>query len=157
MRLKALLSISLAVLILPVVNARPAAALTNLFVPVAGTAFQPAFPNTASQVQYVTTGDIVNATATSVTVTASIGHAQGGANNFTVYGKNVSGQTLFCQVFGTNTATGAVSSASGSTTTVGSNVSFVVATNFPSVDTTYVITCVLAANTMAIHAVVPNH
>ena len=53
-----------------------------------------------------------------MTVEASLGHAGGGTNGFTVYGTNF-GSTLSCSVVVTNSTNGGVSFYSNSTTATG--------------------------------------
>jgi hypothetical protein len=97
MRLKLALSFAAVAGLLS--TAKPVTAASNLFFPFSGYRFAPQADAFRSLVQY-SAGRITNISSGAFTVEASLGHASGGANGFTIYG-NVSraGTVMTCSVF----------------------------------------------------------
>jgi hypothetical protein len=121
--------------ILAALVARPAAATSNLFTPVTGADF--ILTNTGLQ--------------------ASLGHAQGGSNAFTVYGVSNSANTFTCQIIIQSTTTGAFQpSPSGSAGAFAGKFHFTINTNPPGGDYFYTAQCAFD-NNVTIRSVVPNH
>lgn len=103
-------------------TALPALASTNLFFPFSGYRFVGTFPTPTTAYRYGG-GKIFNVSQGTITVEASLGHANGGVNGFDIYGA-VTGPTplgtqVSCRVDVTTQSTGAIAT-HGTSTFLGS-------------------------------------